>query len=272
MSAPATPPDAAPRPLPRIGPGVTGAQERLRVLLARRVEAARPELARRHDLADPAGLRAAREEIARGDDGASPLSVVVVLSHFDLAHWVRDSCLFAARLDPPRARQWRRSFTRTLFLAGDPGNLRERFEFDQVSEDATVAWSGPRPDEASAGLRRLLRAYDGVRPVDGPPCTVRLPAGGPATAGTRRPSRWRLDLSTVGMAVADALVHLNHLLAEAVLDGLVGPGDEVKVRPVPRLVEPWEAYPALRIGADSRDPDRLRAYAGLTDRTPTGGW
>ncbi|MDG4767462.1 DUF6182 family protein [Solwaraspora sp. WMMD406] len=272
MTTPATTVPAAPGPLSgSSSPTADDAQQQLRALLARRIEAARPELARRHDLADPYALRAVREEIARGDNDGPPVSVVVVLGTVDLTGWIRDSCVFAAGLDATRARLWRRSFTRTLFLAGDPGNLCHRFTFDQVSTDATMAWSGPAPDATSAGLRRLLRTYDGKRPVDGAHHVVRLPVGGPGPEGTRRPRRWRVELCTIGLTVADALIHLNHLLAEAVLDGLVGPGDELTVRPVPRLTGTWEAYPALRIDVDSRDPQRLRAYAGLTDQTPPGG-
>lgn len=290
MITPPTTPDGAPRP---DGGAVGGAQERLRALLRQRIEAARSGLARRHDLAGPAGLRAAQEEIVQGGHDVRPVSVVAVVSRFDLATWVSGICLFAASLDPEPAASWRQSFTRTLFLAGDPAKLRERFTFDQVSADATMAWSGPAPDGATTGLRRLLRAYDGMRPFDGPRCTVRVPAPGgrsgsdansepyslPALTGSSRPAGvdrwskwWRVELTTVGVTVADALIHLNHLLAEAVMDGLIAPGDELAVRPVPRLVEPWESYATVRISADSRDPDRLRAYAGLTERTPEGGY
>jgi hypothetical protein len=60
------------------------------------------------------------------------------------------------------------------------------------------------------------------------------------------------------------LIHLNHLIAEATLDGLLVPGDSVTLRQVPRLVG-FRARPvALRVDLDPIDPARLQAFAALT--------
>lgn len=238
-------------------------QERLREAAATRIRAARPELADAHDLTSAEGLLAVRARIA--EDSAAPEHLAaVVLGRFDLASWTRATCEFALGLDPEQAADWRRSFTRTVFLAGNPDNLRERFSFAHVADDGSAAWTGPGPAADSAGLRRLLKLFDGPRPLPvGADTVVEIPprAGHP----DRRPVHRELHIAGAGLRVSDALVHLNHLLAEAVLDGHIGPGDVLTIRHVPRLTGITDHFAALRVDTDPTLPGRLRAAAGLTE-------
>jgi hypothetical protein len=210
---------------------------------------------------DPALLRrslrrAARLLAAGSDPDLAPTAVVVVLRHVDLAALIRGCWNFARGLDAAAAAGWRRSFTRAVFLAGSPANLRHRATFAQVAADGSAAWTAPAPDHATAGLRRLLRAYEGPKglPV-APPFDVRI--GPPPGGGSRRD----LYLATAGVPVMAAVVDLHHLVAEAVLDGLLGEGDVLRVHTVPRLAGSFEA---VRVGVDPFDPLRLHARAALT--------
>ncbi|GGP66855.1 DUF6182 family protein [Streptomyces melanogenes] len=242
----------------------SAAQERLREAAAARIRAARPELADAHDLTSAEGLIAVRARIA--EEAAAPEHLAaVVVGRFDLASWARATCEFALGLGPEQAAAWRRSFTRTVFLAGNPDNLRERFSFAHFADDGSAAWTGPGPAADSAGLRRLLKLFDGPRPL---PVRADTVVEVPPRAG-RRPDRppvhRELHIAASGCRVSDALVHLNHLLAEAVLDGLIRPGDTLTIRHVPRLTGLTDHFAALRVDTDPTLPGRLRAAAGLTE-------
>ncbi|MGW8555964.1 DUF6182 family protein [Streptomyces tubercidicus] len=243
--------------------------DRLLSLATERLHTARPELAAFHGVSSPAALQAVKAEItgATDPDRTTESVVVAVVGELDLIGWVRETCSFACSLAAGRRQAWRRSFTRTVYLAGSPGNLRERFSFDHVAPDGSVAWLGPGPATASHGLRRLLKSFDGRRALgDLPPATVELPAGPGARS---RPPRHRvLQIVTAGLTLTDALVHLNHLLAEAVMDDLIAPGDRITLRGVPQLDESSGPFAALRIDTAIDSPDRLQAFAGLTQETP----
>jgi hypothetical protein len=221
----------------------------------RRIRAARPDLARGLDLSTASGLAAAQQEI-----GAEVMAVSVV-RHLDLVPWIRGTCAYAAGLPPEQVPAWRRSFTRTIFLAGNPENLLDRFSFAHVSEDGAAAWTAPASERELVPLRRLLKLFDGPDELPlQPPLTVEVPGG-----SDRPPVRRGLYVAVAGVPVAEVMVHLGHLLAEAVLDGHLAPGDALTVRLVPRLSGVTSPFAALRIGAEKGGgPDRLRAFAGLT--------
>ncbi|WP_457029061.1 DUF6182 family protein [Kitasatospora sp. P5_F3] len=235
-------------------------QEDLVDRAGRRVRHARPDLAERFDLSTLAGLLDAQQSVAAAS--AEDTLVVAVIHHLELAEWAGATCAFAFGLDPVAGARWRRSFTRTVFLAGNPANLRERFRFAHVAGDSTAAWTAPGPGPSATTLRRLLKLFDApAGPPARPDTLVRLP-GRPTT-------RHRdLYLATEGCTLADALVHLNHVLVEAVLDGLIAPGDSLTLRQVPRLVGIATPFAALRVVTDPHRPDRLKAAAGLTEETP----
>ncbi len=240
--------------------------ELLRDEAVRRIRSARPDLARGLDLSTASGLIAAQQEIAARAEATQVIAVAVVRG-FDLVPWIRGTCAYAAGLLPEEVAAWRRSFTRTIFLAGNPDNLLDRFAFAHVSEDRSAAWIPPAEETALVPLRRLLKLFDAPGPLPPHPLlTVEIPerADRPRVG---RPVRHGLYLATAGVTVAGAMVHLNHLLAEAVLDGLLAPGDALTVRQVPRLTGVSEPFEALRIAGEEGRPDRLRAFAGLTKET-----
>ncbi|NKY13399.1 hypothetical protein HGA06_04205 [Streptomyces somaliensis DSM 40738] len=235
-----------------------------------RIRTARPELADRLDLSGVRALRALRAGFHHADAVDTEVLAVVVVGRLDLPRWVRETCAFALTLGLEARAAWRGSFTRTVYLAGSPANLRERFAFDHVAGDGSVAWCGPAPSAATATLRRLLKAFEAGHELTAvPAATVTVPRTVTASgAGRPRPAVHRdLHIVTTGVTVAHALVHVNHLLAEAVLDGLIRPGDHLTLRFVPRLTGPAGRFAMLRVDTDVHRPDELRAYAGLTTET-----
>ncbi|WP_158841634.1 DUF6182 family protein [Saccharothrix deserti] len=234
-------------------------QELLRAEATRRILLSRPDLAARIDPSTTRGLLAAQHLVDADEPGE--VLAAVVMRRFDPVSWVRGTCEFALGLTPEQAATWRRSFTRTVFLAGNPENLRERFSFDHVAEDGSAAWTSPAPAAASAPLRRLLKLFDGTQAVPTHPAPVVEVPGRP----TRAPVRRDLYLATAGVTVAESLVSLNHLLVESVMDGLLAPGDRLVLRPVPRPAGIATPFAALRIGAERANPDQLRCFAYLTE-------
>ncbi|MFI1889335.1 DUF6182 family protein [Streptomyces jumonjinensis] len=229
---------------------------------ADRVRTARPELADRLDLSSARALRAARAGFRATSAAESREALaVVVVGRLDLPRWVRETCAFALALAPTARDGWRHSFTRTVYLAGNPRNLRERFAFDHIADDGSMAWAGPAPAATTATLRRLLKSFEAPHELTvQPPATVTVP-GRPRS---RPPVHRDLCVAAVGMTVSGALVHVNHLLAEAVLDGLIGPGDRLTLRFTPRLSGVGARFVMLRVDTDAHRPDELQAYAGLT--------
>ncbi|MFI8259247.1 MULTISPECIES: DUF6182 family protein [unclassified Streptomyces] len=229
---------------------------------ADRVRSARPELADGLDLSSTRALRAVRAGLhGTRDAPADEVLAVVVVRRLDLPRWVRETCAFALALAPGEREAWRRSFTRTVYLAGSPANLRERFAFAHVAGDDSVAWAGPAPGAETATLRRLLKAFEAADELTAQrTATVTVP-GRP---GARPPAHRELYIATARVSVTAALVHVNHLLAEAVLDGLIGPGDRLTLRFVPRLTGLGAQLALLRVDADVHRPDELQAYAALT--------
>lgn len=220
----------------------------------RRFRAVRPDLARGVDLSSVSGLAVAQRSLG------VEVTVVSVVRHFDLVPWIRGTCAFAAGLPFSLVPAWRRSFTRTIFLAGNPDNLTDRFSFAHVSEDGGAAWTAPATEQSLGPLRRLLKLFSGPAELASQrPLPVEVPG-----VPVRPPVRRELYVAVAGVPVAEVMVHLGHLLAEAVLDGLLSPGDPLTVRLVPRLSGITSPFAALRIGSEG---DRLRAFAGLTEET-----
>ncbi|WP_225726927.1 MULTISPECIES: DUF6182 family protein [unclassified Nocardia] len=227
----------------------------LRAEAARRLRSARPDLADRYDLHDPVHLRAAYQTAAAGD----ALSAVVVLRRFDPAAWLAGTCAFAFGLDPELAARWRAGLTRTVFLSGNPRNLVHRFGFDHIAADESMAWLAPAPPAATMALRRLLTGFDGaVELLSSPSLSVVVP--GRARTGRR----YDAYLATAGMRLIDGLIALNHLLAEAISDGVLLPGDRLSLHRTPSLAGMPGPFTAIRVLPDADDPGRLRAQACLT--------
>ncbi|NDK23999.1 hypothetical protein FSY75_05820 [Streptomyces sp. TR1341] len=242
---------------------LTVAADRLRTL--------RPELAAHLDLPTPDALREAKDAVMTAGT-AGVTQVVSVVGDLRLPDWVRETCRFALSLPADRRTAWQRSFTRTVYLAGRPDNLQERFSFAYAAPDGSVAWTDPAAPEATAALRRLLRTFRGTHtPAVWNAVTVEIPPPGAPEAEQCAPARppvhRDLYIATARMTISDLLVQVNHLLAEAVLDGILRPGDRMTLRPVPRLTGLDVPLAALRVDTDAHAPHHLRAYAALTQET-----
>lgn len=197
--------------------------------------------------------------LAAAEAQAPDVCAIAVLCRFDPAAFARSSLEFALGLDTAQADGWFRAFTRTVFLIGNPANLAERFRFNQLAEDGSIAWFGPGSSAECTGLRRLLKLFVGTaEPTPPAESTVVVP-GAPGESGRA----FELLVATAGLTMTDYLVHLNHTLAEAVLTGEIRPGDRLLLRHVPRLAGPAAPYSVLRVHRDKHDSSRLRAYACL---------
>ncbi|MFJ9562648.1 DUF6182 family protein [Streptomyces fuscichromogenes] len=253
-------------------------QPALRAEAAARFRTSCPDLVRQTELDTLHGLLAAKELALSTLDHPNDMTVAVVTSGLDLASWAAATCAFAGGLDPALVCAWRRSLTRTVFLAGNPVNLRDRFAFGHVAGDC--AWTTPGPSADTAGLRRMLKAFEAPRELPvGPPVTFAVPVTGQARRedgrGAERNHR-EIQVAAAGVSVARALVHLGHLLVEAVFDGHLRAGDRLTLRPVPHVFGARESFQALRVDADTdaAHTGRLRVYAALTrpdTRTGTEG-
>ncbi|MEW2625229.1 DUF6182 family protein [Streptomyces sp. NPDC048106] len=241
--------------------------ERLLAVTAERIRATRPDLVTDLDLTSVQELEEARTRIAAHTDDEGSVVVAVVRSP-SLPVWTAQTCAFALALPADQAGAWRRGFTRTLHLAGQPLHLTDRFRFAHVAPEGSVGWTEPLPKADAHKLRRLLKTFVGGRELRSrPPVTVRVPHRAEHAEGrdtTRRPSHRELYYATAKVTVAQGLVHLNHLLVEAVMDGLIRAGDRITLRPVPRLAGLDRDFAAVRAETDTHRPHALQAYAALT--------
>lgn len=243
--------------------------ERLLAATADRIRTTRPDLVTDLDLTSVHDLQEARTRIAADADDQDAVVVVAVVRSPDLPEWTAQTCAFALSLRPDQAAAWRRGFTRTLHLAGQPLHLTGRFRFAHIAPEGSVGWTEPLPKAEALKLRRLLRTFTGGQELrSGAPVTVQVPYGAEDSGApdTRhRPGHRELYYATAKVTVAQGLVHLNHLLAEAVMDGLIRAGDRITLRPVPRLAGLDRDLAAVRAETDTHRPDILQAYAALTE-------
>ncbi|MFJ9820778.1 DUF6182 family protein [Streptomyces sp. NPDC101151] len=248
---------------PLTPPAAPAVAQRLLAATAERIRAARPDLVTGLDLTTMAGLERARTRIA-ADDAREDAVVVAVVRSPDLPLWAAETCAYALSLGPGQARAWRRAFTRTLHLAGQPLRLAGRFDFAHLAQDGSVGWTAPLPASTTATLRRLLKTFSAPKELSPhAPVTVRVPHPAGHPPARRAPVHRELYYATARVTVAEGLVHLNHLLAEAVLDGLIGSGDLLTLRPVPRLADVERPFAAVRTETDVHRPDTLQIYAAL---------
>ncbi|MET9550878.1 DUF6182 family protein [Streptomyces sp. NPDC006627] len=189
-------------------------------------------------------------------------AAVAVLRSCEPPRFAQSVLDFAATLDPAAAHAWLADFTRTVYLAGDPRNLAVRLPPAFTSADGEAAWYAPATGHRRRALRLLLRPVSGTLPNGAPPApyTLRVPHG-------HAPGRWRLTVATDGLTLQRYLVHLGHTLAEALLTGVLAPGERIAVTHVPHLgAQP--RHPAyLRVHEDVTDTARLRAYTCLEKTT-----
>jgi Family of unknown function (DUF6182) len=239
-------------------------QERLFAELSRRIQIVRD----RHGASrEPASPPAAPIDLSILDAAvmaAPDIAAIAVIRDFDPVAFARASLAFAFLLPEDWRSLWFSAYTRTIFLAGNPANLKGRFPFQYVADDGSSAWLGPASPQLAMSLRRLLVLFRGdpaPRLTNKFTLTAPLAASGEPTA--QRPER-SVYIGAAGLSASDYLVHLNHTLAESVLTGLIVPGDTVTIRHLPRLHGCREELAWLRVHRDNKDANRLRAYAGVS--------
>lgn len=179
---------------------------------------------------------------------------LVVLCRFDLLDMVAGARAFAAGLDAQEGARWRRTWTATRFLFGNPANLTGRTPVRVIGPGGSCAWLGLYPPDHTPGRARLLKPLTGTPP--GLPPTLSIPGHGTPRA---------LYVATRGLSLVDYLVHLHHTLAEAVLSGRLGAEDALRLHHRPDI-EPTVAVgePAYaRVHHPGADTARLRLFTWL---------
>jgi hypothetical protein len=194
-------------------------------------------------------------------DGAE-LYAIVVIRDLDPVAFVRGALEFVHHIPEPLRHPWYRTFTRTLFFAGNPQTVAERFECSHLADGGEIGWFGPGEHDDYLGLRRMLRLLRGPGPPPNLPATFELTVPG----AKPRASSAVLRIATDGVSTREYLVHVNHTVCEAALRGLLTPGDKLAVSHVDELdpaedLDPERAH--LRIAEDPRRSGRLRLYARL---------
>ena len=192
---------------------------------------------------------------AEPDPGTAESAVLVLLRSVRLADLVHGAREFAAALEPAAAAAWRRSWTRTLFLFGNPANLIPSIAARVVAPGGSAAWLGPFPGARRPGVSRLLKPVSGGLPEL--PRDLDLPGTGP---------RRVLQVAVGGLRLVDYLVHLHHTLAEAVLLGRLRPEEPLRLSHRPALgPDPGGGPPAYaRVLPEPGGSGRLRLHTWLS--------
>jgi hypothetical protein len=192
-------------------------------------------------------------------------TVLVILRAVDLPGLVRGVLDFTAGLTHDEADAWRRSWTTTRFLFGNPANLTAHAPPRLLSPGGNTAWLGPFPSTRLPGPSRLLKPVSGVLPDL--PDTIDVPGTDSAADATYR----ELHIAVRDLSFAQYLVHLHHALAETVLMGRLAPGAGVRLAHRQDLdagtVDQDPDY--ARVHQEHGDPDRLRLYVSLSSDPPT---
>jgi len=199
-----------------------------------------------------------REVTARPGPDAG-IAAAVVVRDVEPEPFLRGTLAFARALPAGAREAWRRAFTRTVFYAGNPDSL-PRVDFLHTTADRAIGWVAPADRRATRALSRTLRLFRGGREWPGGRELISVPMPGGNPGGGRAAL---LRVATAGVGAADYLIHVNHVLAEAVLRGLLRPGDRLDVEHVPHL-RMREGYAHARIAQDPEREGQLRLYAALT--------
>lgn len=246
----------SPSPVGQLKPAVPATQERLAELLDERAAwvGDRPHRSpQQHPEQHPA-------------QSPAESTVLVLLRSVDLDGLVNGARAFAAGLTPAEADAWRRSWTRTLFLFGNPANLTHRTPARTTARSGSTAWLGPFPSGRLPGPARLLKPVCGVLPQL-PPQTVVAPdpAPGAPPASPQGPCR-DLYIAVRDLTFAEYLVHLHHTLAESVLQGRLSPHERLRLIHRPDLdAETARGTPGYaRVHYAPGDRARLRLYLWLS--------
>ncbi|MFF3445428.1 DUF6182 family protein [Streptosporangium sp. NPDC002721] len=209
--------------------------------------------------------RAARALADTGGVGGVPrVAAVAVVRDFTPASFAHSALAFAHLLAPEQRALWYASFTRTVYLAGDPHNLRFRQSPIHVSDNGEIAWFAPFPRPEHEVLLRMLRPFQAPHRIGAAPTDpVPLPCS------TASAALARLDIPTANLSILDYAVHVNHLLAESLFDGLLIDASAIRIRHLSRTPV-LIGYDRLRVAPDPAFPHLLRAYACLALPTDAG--
>ncbi|MEU3011410.1 DUF6182 family protein [Nocardia asteroides] len=191
----------------------------------------------------------------RDDQGAA----AVVVSAFDPVVFIRSSLDFALGLPDEELSNWCASFTRTIFLAGNPTNLESRYEPHRTSSDNTIAWYAPRATKTVLAVRRLLKPLQGPSGVPPVGFSTRIDA-----QGADSPHVAELLVDVTGLSAEHYLVHVNHVIAESVAVNLISKSTVLHLRHVDRITPADGPFDYLRV-APGRD-GTLRCYSALVVR------
>lgn len=218
------------------------------------------------------------EKVSRGlgndaEPAVTGYRVAAVVGTFEPHAFITGALAFAVAIPEPVRDPWYRSFTRAVFFAGNPHSVSRRFRCDHVG--GGVAWLGPALDDPKSGLSRGLKLLRAPAPCTGLPATVTTTVPGPAAGPGRR---HLLRVATGEVSVAEYLVHVHHVLCEAVLCATLRPGDELTVSHADHLTADHlladdgpgaRAATHLRIADDPHRAGARRLYACLTSDVPT---
>jgi hypothetical protein len=186
------------------------------------------------------------------------LQVAVVIQRFDPVGFVTGTLRFVSALSREQRASWHRELTRTLFLVGSPARLRERFAFDHCLESQEMAWIGPKPARSLLPLVRLLKP---LRTAEARPFRTTLVRGARPTAPRE------LCLASAGLRLEETLIHLNHLLAEAIIEGQLQAHETLLLRQV-ATIESVARGATVRVGRAGSAENGLTAYASLERAHP----
>jgi hypothetical protein len=78
-----------------------------------------------------------------------------------------------------------------------------------------------------------------------------------------------LEVDVSELSVEEYMVHVNHVLAEAVITGILHEASSLRLRHVHRIDPADGPFDYLRVAPHRQDPDRLRCYAALSVRGVT---
>ncbi|MEU5405455.1 DUF6182 family protein [Nocardia asteroides] len=191
----------------------------------------------------------------RDDQGAA----AVVVGAFDPVVFIRSSLDFALGLPDEELSDWCASFTRTIFLAGNPANLESRHEPRCKSSDNTIAWYAPTATKSVLAVRRLLKPLQGPSGVPPVGFSTRIEA-----RGADSPQVAEVLVEVTGLSAEHYLVHVNHLIAESVAVKLISKSTVLHLRHVDRITPAEGPFGYLRV-APGRD-GLLRCYSALVVR------
>ncbi len=163
------------------------------------------------------------------EGNAAESTVLMLLRSVDLGDLVHGARLFAAALSDDEVDAWRRSWTKTRFLFGNPANLTGRTPARVIARGASAAWLGPFSSARLPGLSRLLKPVTGVLPqlpanMEFPPADTRLHDSSKAGLPYRE-----LHVAVRSLTLAEYLVHLHHTLTESVLRGRLRADEPIRL-------------------------------------------